>query len=71
MPTRWLQRLADEFDDDGIGLPADPEFCRLVLEELDHCRRAPMLGAEITLTPVLVTSSTSPARAASVKRTTP
>ena len=42
MPTRWLQRLADEFDDDGIELPADPEFCRLLLEELDHCRRAPM-----------------------------
>jgi DNA integrity scanning protein DisA with diadenylate cyclase activity len=41
-PTRWLQRLADEFDDDGIELPADPEFCRLLLEELDHCRRAPM-----------------------------
>ena len=42
MPTRWLQRLADEFDDDGIELPADAEFCRLLLEELDHCRRAPM-----------------------------
>jgi DNA integrity scanning protein DisA with diadenylate cyclase activity len=42
MPTRWLQRLADEFEDDGIELPGDPEFCRLVLEELDHCRRAPM-----------------------------
>ena len=42
MPTRWLQRLADEFDDDGIELPADPEFRRLLLEELDHCRRVPM-----------------------------
>lgn len=42
MPTRWLQRLADELSDDGIELPADPEFCRLLLEELDHCRRVPM-----------------------------
>ena len=42
MPTRWLQRLADEFADDGIDLPADAEFCSLVLEELDHCRRAPV-----------------------------
>ena len=42
MPTRWLQRLADEFDDDDIALPADPEFRRLLLEELDHCRRVPM-----------------------------
>ena len=42
MPTRWLQGLADEFDDDGIELPADPEFRWLLLEELDHCRRAPM-----------------------------
>src|SRR4029079_6128568 len=42
MPTRWLQRLEDEFDDDGVGLPADPEFRRLLLEELDHCRRVPM-----------------------------
>ena len=42
IPARWLQRLADEFDDDGIELPADPEFRRLLFEELDHCRRAPM-----------------------------
>lgn len=42
MPTRWLQRLADEFEDDGIELPADPEFCGLLFEELDHCRRVPM-----------------------------
>jgi hypothetical protein len=41
-PTRWLQRLADEFGDDGIELPSDPAFRRLLLEELDHCRRAPM-----------------------------
>jgi hypothetical protein len=32
MPTRWTQRLADEFEDDGVGLPGDPEFCRVVLE---------------------------------------
>ena len=38
----WLRRLADELDDDGIALPADVEFCPLLLEELDHCRRVPM-----------------------------
>ena len=38
----WLRRLADELDDDGIALPADVEFCHLLLEELDHCRRVPM-----------------------------
>lgn len=42
MPTRWLQRLADELSDDGIELPLDAEFCHLLLEELDHCRRVPM-----------------------------
>lgn len=42
MSTRWLQRLAEELEDDGITLPADGEFCQLLLEELDHCRRAPM-----------------------------
>jgi hypothetical protein len=39
---RWLQRLADEFEDDGVDLPTDPEFRMLLLEELDHCRRAPV-----------------------------
>lgn len=42
LSTGWLQRLADELDDDGIELPADPQFRQLLLEELDHCRRVPM-----------------------------
>jgi DNA integrity scanning protein DisA with diadenylate cyclase activity len=39
---RWLRRLADELDDDGIVLPGDERFQLLVLEELDHCRRTPV-----------------------------
>ncbi len=40
--TRWRQRLADELDDDGVSIPGDATFRHLVLEELDHCRRAPV-----------------------------
>lgn len=38
----WQLRLADELADDGIDLGDDDEFVRLVLDELDHCRRAPV-----------------------------
>lgn len=40
--SRWLRRLADELEDGGIELPGDAAFQQVVLEELDHCRRAPM-----------------------------
>ena len=39
---RTLRRLADELDDDGVKIPGEPAFQHLVLEELDHCRRAPV-----------------------------
>ncbi|MDY7102112.1 MAG: DNA integrity scanning protein DisA nucleotide-binding domain protein [Actinomycetota bacterium] len=39
---RVLRRLADELDDDGVELGGDPAFQRVVLEELDHCRRTPV-----------------------------
>jgi hypothetical protein len=39
---RPLRRLADELDDDGVELGGDATFQRLVLEELDHCRRTPV-----------------------------
>ncbi len=40
--SRWLRRLADELDDDGIVLPGGDDFRQIVLEELDFCRRTPM-----------------------------
>ncbi len=39
---RWQVRLADELADDGIELPGDDTFRRLLLQELDYCRRAPI-----------------------------
>jgi hypothetical protein len=39
---RWLRRLADELDDDAVEIGGDAAFQRLVLEELDHCRRTPV-----------------------------
>jgi len=39
---RSLQRLADELDDDGVELAHTGLAARLVLEELDYCRRIPM-----------------------------
>jgi DNA integrity scanning protein DisA with diadenylate cyclase activity len=62
MPTRWLQRLADEFDDDGIALPADRDFRRLLFEELDHCRRTPMFeGRRPTYGAIVVPRGRAPA----------
>ena len=46
-PSRWQQRLGDELDDDGIELPGGPEFRRLLLEEVDHCRRAPVFEGRV------------------------
>lgn len=40
--TRWQQRLADELADDGVVLTSDARMRHLILEELDHCRRAPV-----------------------------
>lgn len=39
---RSLRRLADELDDDGVEIGGSSAFQRLVLEELDHCRRTPV-----------------------------
>lgn len=39
---RWLRRLADELEDDGVRLPGTDAFQHLILEELDYCRRAPV-----------------------------
>lgn len=38
---RWLDRLAEELDDDGIELSMSAAIRQLLLEELDHCRRIP------------------------------
>jgi hypothetical protein len=40
--TRWQRRLADELDDDRVTFDGDDAFRRRVIEELDHCRRAPV-----------------------------
>lgn len=40
--TTWQQRLADELVDDGVMISVDDAIRHVVLEELDHCRRAPV-----------------------------
>ena len=59
--TRWQQRLADELDDDGIEIGGDADFRRLVLEELDHCRRAPVFeGRQPAYGAMIIPSDGSP-----------
>ncbi|MFV0258829.1 MAG: diadenylate cyclase [Acidimicrobiales bacterium] len=55
-PNRAHQRLADEFAEDGIVLPADAASVGLVIEELDYARRSPMFEGRRPVYGAIITS---------------
>lgn len=60
---RTLRRLADELEDDAVELAGRPDFQLLVLEELDHCRRAPVFeGRRPTYGALVLPEAASPAK---------
>ena len=66
--TRWQQRLADELDDDGVVVASHEGVRRLILEELDHCRRAPVFeGRQPTYGAMILSPDGSAERRKAVK----
>ena len=69
---RWQRRLAEELDDDGVRLPDHPVVRRLVVEELDHCRRAPMFeGRQPTYGSLILAADDDEARRRALHEHTP
>ncbi len=61
--TTWQQRLADELADDGVVVSVDDAVRHVILEELDHCRRAPVFeGRQPTYGAMILSPDGSPER---------